>query len=306
MQTDTTVTETESESVFDVVDGMRDFLLDPDRLAALALTLAGAFAILVGGWLLAKFLRRRFRRPGKVLSRVNPTLRPVLASAVYYVVLALTLFAFLVELGVPRSSLIAVFGAAGLAIGLALKDTLSNVAAGVMLLSLRPLDVGEYIATPDFEGSVNEIGLFATTLTNRDGVAIYVPNSKVWDGRIINYGRLPTRKFIVNIGVGYRTDLKEAVQVGLESLRSHDYVLTDKFPPECYVESFGDSAITLSFRGVVENTDYLRRSSELRTHLKEALDNAGMEIPFPQRVVEVKGAKSGTDGDTAAAAAMAG
>ena len=301
MQTDPTTPEpAEPESVIDILAGMKDFLLDPQRLAEFALGLVGAFAILIVGWILAKFLRRRLRRPGKVLSRINPTLRPVLASAVYYVVLALTLFAFLVELGVPRTSLIAVFGAAGLAIGLALKDTLSNVAAGVMLLSLRPLDVGEYIATPDFEGSVNEIGLFATTLTNRDGVAIYVPNAKVWDGRIINYGRLPTRKFIVNIGVGYDTDLRKAVQLGLESLQSHDYVLTEKFPPECYVENFGDSAITLSFRGMVENKDYLKRSSELRTHLKEALDEAGMEIPFPQRVVEVKGAKSESDAEAAA------
>ena len=295
MQTETPETtpaaEDTPQSVFGVLEGMRDFILDPQRLSEFALGLAGAFLILILGWLLAKFLRRRLRRPGRVLSKINPTLRPVLASGVYYVVLALTLFAFLVELGVPRTSLIAVFGAAGLAIGLALKDTLANVAAGVMLLSLRPLDVGEYIATPDFEGTVQEIGLFATTLTNRDGVAIYVPNNKVWEGRIINFGRLPTRKFIVDIGVGYDTDLKEAVRVGLESLRSHDYVLSERFPPECYVEKFGDSAISLSFRGVVENSEYLKRASELRTHLKEALDSAGMEIPFPQRVMTIKEGK---------------
>ena len=269
------------------IDEIKDFLLDPARLTEFALGLAAAFAILIIGWLLAKFVRRRFRRPGNIISRVNPTLRPVMGSAIYYLILALTLFAFLVELGVPATSLIAVFGAAGLAIGLALKDTLANVASGVMLLSLRPLDINEYVATPDFEGTVKEIGLFATTLTNRDGVAIYVPNSKVWDGRIINYGRLPTRKFIVNIGVGYDTNLREAIQLGLDTLAAHDYVIKEP-PAECYVEEFADSSINLSFRGMVENDKYLEKASELRTSLKEALDAAGMEIPFPQRVVTTK------------------
>ena len=284
----------EAEAVTDMsatraIDEVRDFLLDPARLTEFGLGLLAAFAILVVGWLIARFVRRRFRSPGRIVSKVNPTLRPVIGSALYYLILALTLFAFLVELGVPATSLLAVFGAAGLAIGLALKDTLANVASGVMLLSLRPLDVNEYVATPDFEGTVKEIGLFATTLTNRDGVAIFVPNSKVWDGRIINFGRLPTRKFIVDIGVGYDTDLRQAIQLGIDTLTSHDYVIQDP-PPECYVEKFADSSINLSFRGMVENVDYLKKASELRTSLKEALDAAGMEIPFPQRVVTTKGA----------------
>ena len=286
MQTETSSAD---EAVTDMsatraLDEVKDFLLDPARLTEFALGLLAAFAILVVGWLIARFVRKRFRKPGRFVSKVNPTLRPVVGSAIYYVIIALTLFAFLVELGVPATSLLAVFGAAGLAIGLALKDTLANVASGVMLLSLRPLDINEYVATPDFEGTVKEIGLFATTLTNRDGVAIFVPNSKVWDGRIINFGRLPTRKFIVNIGVAYDTNLRDAIQLGLDTLNAHDYVLKDP-PAECYVEQFADSSINLTFRGMVENTDYLAKASELRTSLKEALDSAGMEIPFPQRVV---------------------
>ena len=290
MQDNTTASQDEAVtdmSATSALEEIKDFLLDPQRLTEFALGLAAAFAILIVGWFIARFVRGRFRKPGRIVSKVNPTLRPVIGSAIYYVIIALTLFAFLVELGVPATSLLAVFGAAGLAIGLALKDTLANVASGVMLLSLRPLDVGEYIATPDFEGTVKEIGLFATTLTNRDGVAIFVPNSKVWDGRIINFGRLPTRKFIVNIGVSYDTDLREAIQLGLDTLNAHDYVLKDP-PAECYVEQFADSSINLSFRGMVENADYLNKASELRTSLKEALDAAGMEIPFPQRVVTTK------------------
>jgi small-conductance mechanosensitive channel len=139
---------------------------------------------------------------------------------------------------------------------------------------------------------VTEIGLFATTLTNKDGVAIYVPNAKVWDDRILNYGRLPRRKFSVNIGVAYDTDLRQAVRLGLESLNAHDFVLTDELAPECYVDSFGESAVNLSFRGWVENENYATRASELRTTLKEALDKAGMEIPLPQRVVINKSSAS--------------
>ena len=264
-----------------------DFLLDPARLVEFALGLGAALLILLVGWAVAKFARSRLRR-GRLGNAINPTLRPVVASGVYYIIIALTLFATLVQVGVPPTSLIAVFGAAGLAVGLALKDTLSNVASGIMLLSLRPLDIGEYIATPDFEGTVNEIGLFATTLTNRDGAAIFVPNSKVWEGRIINFGRLPTRKFIVDIGLAYDTDLRAAIELGLQTLREHDYVVTEPNGPECYVEKFADSSINLSFRGMVENTSYLGKASELRTSLKEALDAAGMEIPFPQRVVTQK------------------
>jgi len=262
------------------------FLLDPQRLTEFALGILAALVILIFGWLFAKFARKRLGGTGPIARKINPTLRPVISTATYYLIIALTLFATLVEVGVPATSLIAVFGAAGLAIGLALKDTLANVASGIMLLSLRPLDVNEYIATPNFEGTVKEIGLFATTLTNRDGVAIFVPNAKVWDGRIINFGRLPTRKFIVDIGVSYDTNLREAIQLGLDTLTSHDFVITEPNPPECYVETFADSSINLSFRGMVENVEYLKRASELRTSLKEALDSAGMEIPFPQRVVK--------------------
>lgn len=271
-----------------VLEQVMDFLLDPARLTQFALGILAALLILVIGWGLAKFLRRRLSSGGPLSRRINPTLRPVVASAAYYIVIALTLFAVLVQIGVPAASLIAVFGAAGLAVGLALKDTLGNVASGIMLLSLRPLDIDEYIATPDFEGTVNEIGLFATTLTNREGVAIFVPNAKVWDARIINYGRLATRKFIVDIGVGYGTDLRKAIKLGIDTLTGHDYVVTEPKGPECYVEKFGDSAIGLSFRGHVENSDYLDKASELRTSLKEALDEAGVEIPFPQRVVTQK------------------
>jgi len=279
------VTEMNTRSSFEQA---KDFLFDPERLTQFALGIFAAFIILIFGWLIARSVRKRFRKPGDWLGRINPTLRPVLASGAFYVIMALTLFATLVQLGVPATSLIAVFGAAGLAIGLALKDTLSNVASGIMLLSLRPIDVGEYIGAPSFEGSVTEIGLFATTLTNKDGIAIYVPNAKVWEDRILNYGRLPRRKFSVNIGVAYDTDLRKAVAVGLESLAGHHFVLTDDLAPECYVDSFGDSAINLSFRGWVENKDYTARASELRTALKEALDKAGMDIPLPQRVVTTK------------------
>jgi len=172
-----------------------------------ALTVTAAFTILFLGWLIAKMLRRGVRNPRFGGSKIDATLRPVLASSIFYVIIAMTIYAFLTKLGVPSSSLLAVFGAAGLAIGLALKDTLSNIASGVMMLTLRPLQVGEFIDTPNAVGTVQEIGLFSTTVINVEGLFIYVPNSQVWQARVTNFGRHSERRLTVDIGVGYETNL---------------------------------------------------------------------------------------------------
>jgi small conductance mechanosensitive channel len=139
MQTSDTAPTVPSEAGTEAApfyEQVKTILLDPARLTDVALGICAAIAILIIGWIVARSVRRRFRKPGHWLRKINPTLRPVLASGAFYIIMALTLFATLVQLGVPATSLIAVFGAAGLAIGLALKDTLSNVASGIMLLSL--------------------------------------------------------------------------------------------------------------------------------------------------------------------------
>ncbi|RKQ69445.1 small conductance mechanosensitive channel [Litorimonas taeanensis] len=261
-----------------------------------SMTIAAAFSILVIGWIVAKWIRGRVNRIRLGKHEVDPTLRPVLASVVFYIVMAMTLYAFLIKLGVPPTSLLAVFGAAGLAIGLALKDTLSNIASGVMMLVLRPLAVGEFVDTGSTAGSVVEIGLFATTLKNPEGLFIFVPNSQVWTNRIQNFGRHKIRKAVIEIGVAYETDLKQAQTLLLETLQNTpelipfttDGVSQAPSAPEVYVMAFGDSAINLSCRCWLPADDWFRRTSDLRMDIKSALDKANIEIPFPQRVVTMK------------------
>ena len=173
-----------------------------------AMNLAAAIVILIIGIIIARWLRKRLNNSKVTQNHINATLRPVIASSVFYLILAVTFYAFLTKLGVPSTSLLAIFGAAGLGIALALKDTLSNIAAGVMLLFLRPLQIGEFVDTSSYAGTVQEIGLFATTLKNIEGLYIYVPNSEVWRNRLQNFARHTERKFMETIGVGYGSDLE--------------------------------------------------------------------------------------------------
>lgn len=255
------------------------------------LTLMAAFAILFAGWIIAKLMARAIRNPKFGGRHIDSTLRPVLASTVFYVFAAMTLYAFLTKLGVPASSLLAIFGAAGLAIGLALKDTLSNIASGVMMLTLRPLQVGDFVDTPHAIGTVHEIGLFATTIKNVEGVFLYIPNSQVWHSRVTNFGRHTERKLIVDIGVSYDADLPKVKALLLQVMNDNPLVQQTPTPPECYVMSFGDSAMSISSRCWMPAADWLKNASDMRVALKQALDNAGVEIPFPQRVMTTKAPK---------------
>ena len=255
------------------------------------LTLIAAFIILIVGWTLAKIIARGVRNPKFGGHRIDATLRPVLASSVFYIIAAMTIYAFLTKLGVPSSSLLAVFGAAGLAIGLALKDTLSNIASGVMMLTLRPLQVGDFVDTPNAIGTVAEIGLFATTIKNLEGVYLYIPNSQVWHSRVTNFGRHTERKLIIDIGVSYEADLTQVRALLLKTMNDNPLALQLPTPPECYVMNFGDSAMTISSRCWMPAADWLKNASDMRVSLKQALDNAGVEIPFPQRVINTKSAK---------------
>ena len=268
-----------------------------------------AVLILVLGLVVARLLSGRLRRSRVGGRQLDATLRPVVASLIFYTVMAMTVYAVLIRLGVPATSLLAVFGAAGLAIAFALRDTLANIAAGAMLLILRPLQVGDFVSIGnDTTGSVEEIGLFTSTIRNMENVAVYLPNSLIWGNRVQNFGRHATRKAIVDIGVGYDTDLDQAREVLLGVLGAQDglvpfYGLDDDppasidgelpvpraaTPPEVYVMAFADSAIMLSCRCWLPADQWLARASTLRMDIKRALDGAGIEIPFPQRVVHTR------------------
>lgn len=254
----------------------------------LTVNLISALCIFIIGMIVGRSVRKRIRQ-SKFSSHLDATLKPVIASAFFYVIIAMTLYAVLIKVGVPASSLIAVFGAAGLAIGLSLKDTLSNIASGIFLLVLRPIKVGEFVDLPNTSGTVIEIGLFATTLKTSEGLYQYVPNSKVWEGRIQNYNRNETRQFRLDIGVSYDTDLRQAQTVMMDTLSSaKDRIENAPTPPEVFVMGFGDNAVNYHCRVWLPSDQWLHRASTLRIEIFEALGKAGVEIPFPQRVVTMK------------------
>ncbi len=249
-----------------------------------------AILIFIVGIMVGRWVQKRIRRSKIGGSHLDATLKPVIASAIFYVIIAMTIYAVLIKVGVPASSLIAVFGAAGLAIGLSLKDTLSNIASGIVLLFLRPIKVGEFVDLPNGSGTISEIGLFSTTLKTADGLFQYIPNAKVWDGRIQNYARHDMRQFRLDIGVSYDTDLREAQSVMLETLSSAKDRISDNAPtpPEAFVMSFGDSSVNYNCRVWLPGNNWFNRASELRIEIFEALGKADIEIPFPQRVVTMK------------------
>ncbi|GHA86700.1 membrane protein [Algimonas arctica] len=261
--------------------------------------LVSALLIFIAGIFFGRFLSKRLRKSQFGGSHLDATLRPVLASVVFYLILAMTLYAVLIKLGVPPTSLLAVFGGAALAIGLALRDTLSNIAAGVMLLILRPLKVGDFVdISQSTLGTVEEVGLFTTTIRNTENIAVYLPNSLIWGNRIQNFGRHVNRKAIIDIGVGYGSDLEAVRKLLLDILAGQEDLIpyqdgvtpghnSAASPPEVYVMSFGDSAINLSCRCWLPGDGWLMRVTTLRIAIKRALDDAGVEIPFPQRVVHM-------------------
>lgn len=247
-----------------------------------------AITIFILGIWIARILRKKIRGAELGLDMMDKTVRPVIASAIFYTVIGITIYASLRRIGVEATGLLAVFGAAGLAIGLALKETLGNIAAGVMLLILRPLAAGEFIETSNVSGTVKEVGLFATTLKNVEGLYIYVPNGQIWSSRIQNYNRHAERKLIMNLRLSYDTDLEAAKALLIDTMRAHPAALEIPDPASVFVSEFGESSINLSARVWLPASDFSANASTMRIAVKTALDKAGFEMPLPQRVVTTK------------------
>ena len=257
------------------------------ELLAIALSssvniLAGLGTIIIGFWLSSK-ASSIVRTQMSTLQRVDKTLAPILASIIRYAGFILTLVVALGQLGVQTTSIIAVLGAAGLAIGLALQGTLSNVASGIMLLLLRPFSVGDWIETNSISGTVREIGLFATQIDTFDNIYITVPNSSIWSATIINNSRHQIRRMDLDIGIGYNSDLNE-VEKALLTLTNDKRILLDP-EPQFLVVDYADSAILVRLRLYAQYEDFFALNWDLKRRLKPLLDTHNIEIPFPQRVV---------------------
>lgn len=255
------------------------------QLTSWSLKVVGAVLVLTVGLMAATWIRRTVRT---LLQRADtdPTLLPFLSGLIYYAALAAVLVAVLDMVGVQTASLIAVLGAAGLAAGLALQGTLSNFAAGAMLLVFRPFRVGDYVEAGGNGGSVMAIGLFSTVLNTPDNVQIIIPNSSVFGSTIKNYAANDTRRVDMVVGIAYEDDIGTAVDTIRAVLAQDDRVLAEPAPVVA-VSELGDSSVNLVVRPWCERANYWDLRFDLTRTFKERLEAAGCSIPFPQRDVHL-------------------
>ncbi len=250
-------------------------------LEYLAFNLIVAIITLVVGWALSSLAGRGVRKLAGRSARVDPTIVPMLYTVTVWSIRVFVLIAVLARFGVQTASIITVLGAAGLAIGLALQGTLQNIAAGIMLLALRPLRAGEYISVVGKgDGTVAEVGLFLTRLIQFDGVHLTLPNSLVWNNPIINYSRNATRRLDVEVAVRYGDDLELALRELAALIESHQYVLpTPK--PEVMVIDYRESTTIVNMRVWVASANYWTLRFDLYRNAMQALARAGLKMPIP-------------------------
>ncbi|MEP3439669.1 MAG: mechanosensitive ion channel domain-containing protein [Hoeflea sp.] len=250
-------------------------------IVSYAFSVIGAIFILIVGWTISRLMGRWVRSLLKRTHRIDPTVVGFFSIFVRYSVLVVVVIMVLGQFGVQTASIITALGAAGLAIGLALQGTLQNIAAGIMLLVLRPFRVGEYIDADGLSGTIQEIGLFATELKTLDGLYRMAPNSQLWNVPVTNYSRLPERRNDLVIGIGYEDDIDKAQSVLMDLAQADDRVLTEP-EPWAYVSELGDSAVSVTLRYWTKSPDWWTTSRELTKAAKIAFDQNGISIPFPQ------------------------
>lgn len=249
------------------------------------LNIVFALAIFVLGRWLAKLLTRTSKALMQK-SKVDTSLSDFLGNIIYTALIVVVIIAAIDRLGIDTTSVLAVFAAAGLAVGLALKDSLSNFAAGVMLVVFKPFKLGHVITTAGETGVVESISIFSTLLRTGDNQEIVIPNSKIYSGTIKNITARDTRRIDLVIGIGYSDSIASAKSLLGEILESNPGVLKDPAPAILVLE-LGESSIDIAVRPWVKASDYWTVRSELLQAIKEGFDSNGISIPFPQRDLHI-------------------
>lgn len=256
-------------------------------LTTYGMDVLGAVAILVIGlWLSGRIANLVVRALNKS-KHIDETLTKFFASFAKYIVMMVTVVAVLNQFGVQTASLLTVIGAAGLAIGLALQGTLSNVAAGVMLLIFRPFKTGDFIEAAGHAGSIKELNLFFTVMATGDNIRIVIPNSQIWGGAVSNYSSNDTRRVQITAGISYDDDIDKALAVLKETAAKDSRVHSDP-EPFVAVSEMADSSVNLILRVWVANGDYWPVTFDLTKGVKQALDTNGISIPFPTRTIHME------------------
>jgi len=247
--------------------------------------LASAIVIVIG-ILVSRGLNRLIKKASKSRMNVDGTVSFILRNIVSYGIFIICVIMVLNIFGVNTSSLLAILGAAGLAIGLALKDTLSNIAAGIILFFMGSFRIGEFIEFGSFLGTVKEINLFTTILETPEGIYISAPNSSIWGNPIKNYSRNGKRRMELSVRISYTDSLDAAFRVLNEIVSSETKFLKEP-APQIIVQSLDDSSVNLVIRAWAENRHYWDIYWQKMRELKEKIEEAGLHIPFPQTDVHV-------------------
>lgn len=226
------------------------------------------------------------RRQSHGAREIRPCAGEVRGQPAYAALLAFVVLAALAQLGIQTTSFIAIIGAAGLAVGLALQGSLSNFAAGVMLIIFRPFKVGDFIEAAGVSGSVEEIMIFSTKLKSPDNKQLYVPNGSIISGTITNYSAKDQRRVDLVFGCGYGDDIKKAKAL-LEAIVKENPLVLDDPAPTIGVLELGDSSVNFAVRPWVATPDYWDVYFQITEEVKQRFDEAGISIPFPQRDVHL-------------------
>ena len=222
-----------------------------------------------------------------ITAKVDLTLVEFLSKVIYFALFIVVILTSLNTLGINTTSFLAIFGAASLAVGLALKDSLSNIGAAVLIIIFRPFRVGDVIDAAGTSGKVEEINLFSTILATPDNKTVMVPNSSIINSTITNYSNKPTRRVTLCIGVGYNDDLKFVKETLLQIISEDERVLKDP-EPLVAVRELAQSSVNFTFRVWVNNDDFWNVNFDMLEKIKTTFDERGISIPFPQMDIHTK------------------
>jgi small conductance mechanosensitive channel len=265
---------------------MEQFLNNlPDLLTSYGIKIILALVIFIVGRWIAKAVRNGLKKM-MTKKNVDLTLIPFVSNLVYTLLLIFVVVAAIAQLGVQTTSFVAILGAAGLAVGLALQGSLSNFAAGVLMIIFKPFKVGDYIEGGGTAGVVESIKIFVTELRTPDNRAVIVPNSAMMGGNITNYSAKDTRRVDLIAGIGYGDDIEKARTILKDIVGSHDLILKDP-SPQVEVLELADSSVNFVVRPWVKTPDYWRVYFDVTESIKKRFDAEGVSIPFPQRDVHL-------------------
>jgi len=249
------------------------------------INIIGAIIILILGRIAAGIGRKIVKRILEK-SKTDPAIVSFVGSMIYFLILIFAVLAALAKFGIQTASFVAILGAAGFAIGFALQGSLANFAAGVLILVLRPFKIGDFIDGAGVAGTVKDIQLFTTVLATPDNIKIMVPNGKLFGDTIKNISAFDTRRVDLVIGIGYTSDIQKAYDVMMNLIKEDTRILSDP-PATIAVSELADSSVNFVVRPWVKKEDYWGVKFDLTRKIKEAFDENGIEIPFPQQVVHM-------------------